>query len=172
MAHTLEITACAARLMSMREERSGKRHRGDHRELDQSELHSPTVQEIAEFLDVEMSPRSKMGLPAMPAAASAAAAAQVAAVTEAGDSNKHVVESQTGQDSIDDGYRYRRSSTTLASPLMTPLVASLLKYSFASLVCASGAEYTSGCHAMGTILQLPISPVLSGPRMAYRRMLC
>lgn len=47
----------AARLMSMREERSGKRQRGEPRDMDHSELHSPTVQEIADFLDVEMSPR-------------------------------------------------------------------------------------------------------------------
>ncbi len=91
--------------MSMREERSGKRHKGgEKRDLDHSELHSPTVQEIAEFLNVEMSPRTKMGLQGMPAAASAAAAAQAAGATP--ESTKHVVESQTGQDSIDDGYRW------------------------------------------------------------------
>ena len=91
--------------MSMREERSGKRHKGgEKRDLDHSELHSPTVQEIAEFLNVEMSPRTKMGLQGMPAAASAAAAAQAAGATP--ESSKHVVESQTGQDSIDDGYRW------------------------------------------------------------------
>ena len=89
--------------MSMREERSGKRQRGEPQDLDTSELHSPTVQEIAEFLDVEMSPRSKMGLPALPGAASAAAAAQGA--SEAEGNTKHIVESQTGADSIDDGYR-------------------------------------------------------------------
>lgn len=86
----------------MREERSGKRQRGEAQDLDTSELHSPTVQEIADFLDVEMSPRSKMGLPALPGAASAAAAAQA---SEAEGNTKHIVESQTGADSIDDGYR-------------------------------------------------------------------
>lgn len=92
--------------MSMREERSGKRHKGgEPRDLDHGELHSPTVQEIADFLDVEMSPRTKMGLQGMPAAASAAAAAQAGGASQAPESNKHVVESQTGQDSIDDGYR-------------------------------------------------------------------
>ena len=98
---------CAARLMSMREERSGKRQRGgEARNLDHSELHSPTVQEIADFLDVEMSPRTKMGLQGMPAGASAAAAAQAGGASQGPESTKHVVESQTGQDSIDDGYRW------------------------------------------------------------------
>jgi hypothetical protein len=92
----------------MREERSGKRQR-EQQDLDTGELHSPTVQEIAEFLDVEMSPRSKMGLPALPGAAFAAAAAQAAAqaagASEAEGNTKHIVKSQTGADSIDDGYR-------------------------------------------------------------------
>ena len=91
--------ARAVRLMSMREERAGKRQRGEPCDPDEAELHSPTVQEIADFLDVEMSPRTAAGLAGMPSAAAAAAAAAVD--THA----KHVVESQTGQDSIDDGYR-------------------------------------------------------------------
>ena len=96
--------ARAVRLMSMREERAGKRQRGEPCDLGEAELHSPTVQEIADFLDVEMSPRTAAGLAGMPSAAAAAAAAAVD--THA----KHVVESQTGQDSIDDGYRWDASS--------------------------------------------------------------
>lgn len=88
----------------MREERAGKRQRGEPCDLGEAELHSPTVQEIADFLDVEMSPRTAAGLAGMPSAAAAAAAAAVD--THA----KHVVESQTGQDSIDDGYRWAASS--------------------------------------------------------------
>ena len=46
-----------------------------------------------------------MGLQGMPPGASAAAAAQAAGDSDPPQHQKHVVESQTGQDSIDDGYR-------------------------------------------------------------------
>lgn len=81
--------------MTMKEERAGKRHKGDGAggpEGDQG-LQSPTVQEIAEFLNVEMSPRSR------------AAAGPPAAEDAKGDSNKQIVETRTDQDNIDDGYR-------------------------------------------------------------------
>ena len=87
----------------MRGERSGKQHKGDEkRNVDHNELHSLTVQETAKLPNLEMSPRTRMSLQGMPAAASAATATQAAGATPK--NSKHVVESRTSRDSIDDGY--------------------------------------------------------------------
>ncbi len=79
----------------MREERAGKRHKGElgTGDDDSRELQSPTVQEMEEFLNVKMSPRSKAQPPVPPPEE-----------VQRSD-NKHVVESRTDQDSMDDGYR-------------------------------------------------------------------
>ncbi|CAL8463092.1 g2626 [Coccomyxa elongata] len=84
------------RLMTMREEKAGKRHKGEDGTGEDAVLQSPTVQEMEEFLNVKMSPRNKPQLP-MPASEEA----------PRGD-NKHIVESRTDQDSMDDGYRWRK----------------------------------------------------------------
>ncbi|BDA47925.1 probable WRKY transcription factor WRKY24 [Coccomyxa sp. Obi] len=84
------------RLMTMREEKAGKRHKGEDGTGEDAVLQSPTVQEMEEFLNVKMSPRNKPQLP-MPASEEA----------PRGD-NKHIVESRTDRDSMDDGYRWRK----------------------------------------------------------------
>jgi hypothetical protein len=86
--------------MTMREERAGKRHKGDigTGNGESLELQSPTVQEMEEFLNVKMSPRVKASLPSLED-------------VQRGD-NKHVVESRTDQDSMDDGYRCISSRPT------------------------------------------------------------
>ena len=81
--------------MTMREEKSGKRHKGDDGTGEDAVLQSPTVQEMEEFLNVKMSPRNKPQLP-MPASEDAPRV-----------DNKHIVESRTDRDSMDDGYRYK-----------------------------------------------------------------
>jgi hypothetical protein len=80
--------------MAMREERAGKRHKGDGDSRDDGahEVQSPTVQEIAEFLNVEMSPRK----PPL---------AVFAEDSRPENNGKHVVEIRTDQDNKDDGYR-------------------------------------------------------------------
>ena len=90
--------------MTMREERAGKRQKGDTGtgEGETLELQSPTVQEMEEFLNVKMSPRSKAPVPSLEEVQRGA--------------NKHVVESRTDQDSMDDGYRCASSLLSHLSP--------------------------------------------------------
>ena len=64
--------------------------------------HAGLAQEIAEFLNVEMSPRSRALQPQQPGPPSAEAEE---AASEQRASSKHVVESRTDQDCMDDGYR-------------------------------------------------------------------
>ena len=96
----LSNAGVSVRLMTMREERAGKRHKGDigTGNGESLELQSPTVQEMEEFLNVKMSPRVKASLPSLED-------------VQRGD-NKHVVESRTDQDSMDDGYRCISSRPT------------------------------------------------------------
>lgn len=96
--------------MTMREERAGKRHKGEGKIGDEGlrELQSPTVQEMEEFLNVKMSPRSKAPQHLLPPAED----------VQQGD-NKHVVESRTDQDSMDDGYRCAHSQSDILPKLMT-----------------------------------------------------
>ena len=107
--------------MTMREARersAGKRRRGDEagsaaaaaqqEEDGVAELQSPTAQEIAEFLNVEMSPRAPRGGPSE-ASSSQQQGQQLG--DEAGGqadvygSDKQIVETVTEQDTVEDGWR-------------------------------------------------------------------
>jgi hypothetical protein len=123
--------------MTMREARersAGKRRRGDdaggggggsaaaaaEEEPPIMELHSPTAQEIAEFLNVEMSPRAPRPPPGEGAAGAAQqqqqqqqqqqALLQAQLLDEAGShgeagGDRQVVETLTEQDTVEDGWR-------------------------------------------------------------------